>query len=91
MASTATFPPKEELAAEAFDYGWESAFKTRMHDLDQVPDSIEKLKRFIANFIDGRPAVPVLNTAIEADDGNPLLRDRVWAAWRQKNISNSKP
>jgi TetR/AcrR family transcriptional repressor of nem operon len=81
------FSSKEELAAEAFDYAWKSAFETRIHDLDQVPNSIEKLKRFIANFIDGRPAVPggcpVLNTAIEADDGNALLRDRVRAAWRE--------
>jgi TetR/AcrR family transcriptional repressor of nem operon len=81
------FSSKEELAAEAFDYAWKSAFETRIHDLEQVPNSIEKLKRFIANFIDSRPAVPggcpVLNTAVEADDGNPLLRDRVRAAWRE--------
>lgn len=80
------FSSKEELAAEAFDYAWRSAFQTRIHDLEQVPNSIDKLKRFIANFIDGRPAVPggcpVLNTATEADDGNLLLRERVRAAWR---------
>ena len=81
------FSSKEELAAEAFDYAWKSAFETRIHDLEQSPNSIEKLKRFIVNFINGRPAVPggcpVLNTAIEADDGNLLLRERVRAAWRE--------
>jgi TetR/AcrR family transcriptional regulator, transcriptional repressor for nem operon len=81
------FSSKEELAAEAFDYAWKSAFETRIHDLEQAPNSIEKLKRFIVNFINGRPAVPggcpVLNTAIEADDGNLLLRERVRAAWRE--------
>ena len=81
------FSSKEELAAEAFDYAWKSAFETRIHDLEQVPNSVEKLKRFIVNFINGRPAVPggcpVLNTAVEADDGNLLLRDRVRAAWRE--------
>src|SRR5258707_8692591 len=81
------FSSKEELAAEAFDYAWKSVFETRIHDLEQVPNSIEKLKRFIVNFINGRPAVPggcpVLNTAVEADDGNLLLRDRVRAAWRE--------
>jgi TetR/AcrR family transcriptional repressor of nem operon len=81
------FSSKEELAAEAFDYAWKSAFETRIHDLKQTPNSIEKLKRFIVNFINGRPAVPggcpVLNTAIEADDGNLLLRERVRAAWRE--------
>lgn len=81
------FSSKEELAAEAFDYAWKSAFETRMQDVEQVPNSIEKLRRFIANFIDRPSAVrggcPVLNTAVEADDGNPLLRERVRAAWRQ--------
>jgi TetR/AcrR family transcriptional regulator, transcriptional repressor for nem operon len=81
------FSSKEELAAEAFDYAWKSAFETRMHDLEQVPNSIDKLKRFIMNFIERRSSVPggcpVLNTAIEADDGNPLLRERARAAWHQ--------
>src|SRR5262249_6831866 len=81
------FSSKEELAAEAFDYDFKSAFETRMQDLERVPNGIEKLKRFIANFINGRPAAPggcpVLNTAIEADDGYPLLRERARAAWRQ--------
>lgn len=81
------FSSKEELAAEAFDYAWKSAFETRMQDLEQVPNSIDKLRRFIANFVERRSGVPggcpVLNTAIEADDGNPLLRERARSAWRQ--------
>ena len=28
------FSSKEELAAEAFDYAWKSAFETRMQDLE---------------------------------------------------------
>lgn len=80
------FSSKEELAAEAFDYAWKSTFETRMQHLERFPNSIEKLKRFIANFINNRSAVPggcpLLNTAIEADDGNPLLRERARAAWR---------
>jgi len=81
------FSSKEELAAEAFDYAWNLAFKTRTHDLEQITNSVEKLKQFITNFIERGSAVPggcpVLNTAIEADDGNPLLRDRVRKAWRE--------
>ena len=80
------FSSKEELAAEAFDYASKSTFETRMQDVERVPNSIEKLKRFIANFVNGRSAVPggcpLLNTAIEAHDGNPLLRERARAAWR---------
>jgi hypothetical protein len=46
VAFTATSPPRRSFAAEAFDYAWKSAFETRIHDLEQVPNSIEKLKRF---------------------------------------------
>lgn len=53
---------------------------TRMHDLDHVSNGVDKLKQFISNFVDRRPSVPggrpLLNTAIDADDGNPVLRER---------------
>jgi TetR/AcrR family transcriptional repressor of nem operon len=74
------FSTKEELAAEAFDYAWQAATDVGMHGLDFIPNSVDKLKRFISNFIDRRPSVPggcpLLNTAIDADDGNPILRER---------------
>ena len=80
------FSSKEELAAEAFDYTWEAAWKARMMHLDETANGIDKLKRFIANFIEYRPSVaggcPVLNTAVDADDGNPVLRARVEKALR---------
>jgi TetR/AcrR family transcriptional repressor of nem operon len=81
------FSAKEELAAEAFDYAWQAATDVRMEDLDSIPDSVDKLKRFITNFIERRPSVPggcpLLNTAIDADDGNPILRERARKALRQ--------
>ncbi len=81
------FSTKEELAAEAFDYAWQAATDVRMHDLDSIPNSIDKLKRFMSNFIDRRPAVPggcpLLNTAIEADNGNRVLRELARKALRQ--------
>jgi TetR/AcrR family transcriptional regulator, transcriptional repressor for nem operon len=81
------FSSKEELATEAFDYAWQAATDVRMHDLDCIPNSVEKLKRFIANFIKRRPAVPggcpLLNTAIDTDDGNPILRERARRALHQ--------
>lgn len=75
------FSSKEELAAEAFDYAWTMAFDARMDALDAIPNSVDKLRRFIANFVTPpRPLVPggcpLLNTAIDADDGNPVLRER---------------
>ncbi len=81
------FSTKEELAAEAFDYAWQAATDARMHDLDSVANSVDRLKRFMSNFIKRRPSVPggcpLLNTAIEADDGNPILRERARRALRQ--------
>jgi len=80
------FSSKEELAAEAFDYTWEAAWKARLLHVDEKANGIEKLKQFVANFVDYRSPVaggcPILNTAIDADDGNPVLRARVAKALR---------
>jgi TetR/AcrR family transcriptional regulator, transcriptional repressor for nem operon len=74
------FPSKEAVAAEAFDYAWEAAFQERVRDLDSIPNSVDRLKQLIANFGERRSAIaggcPLLNTAIEADDGSPVLRER---------------
>jgi TetR/AcrR family transcriptional repressor of nem operon len=78
------FASKEELAAEAFDYTWEAAWKARLLHVDEKANGINKLKQLIANFIERRSPVPggcpVLNTAVDADDGNPILRSRVGKA-----------
>jgi len=80
------FSSKEELAAEAFDYTWEAAWNARLLHVDEQANGIEKLKQLIANFADYRSPVaggcPILNTAIDADDGNPVLRARVAKALR---------
>src|SRR6266446_3250460 len=80
------FSSKEELAAEAFDYTWEAAWNARLLHVDEKANGIEKLKQLIANFVDHRSPVaggcPILNTAIESDDGNPVLRARVAKALR---------
>ena len=79
------FESKEELAAEAFDYAWTyTSNKRRIHFKD-TPDPIEQLKQHIANFVtrSGLPGgCPLLNTAVDADNGNPVLRDRVRKALR---------
>src|SRR5712692_229048 len=85
------FPSKEAVAVEAFDYAWHSAFAARMHDLDTISNGVDKLKQFMTNFVERRPSVPggcpLLNTAIDADDGNPILRERARRAlhqWRDR-------
>jgi TetR/AcrR family transcriptional regulator, transcriptional repressor for nem operon len=81
------FSSKDEVAAEAFDYAWQAALGARMHDLNVVPNSVDRLKRFVANFVERRSSVPggcpLLNTAIDADDGNPVLRERARKALRE--------
>jgi TetR/AcrR family transcriptional repressor of nem operon len=70
------FHNKEELAAEAFDAAWAQSSKARAGNLDQVSGSIEKLKLHIDNFVSKPPfagGCPLLNTAMDADDGNRAL------------------
>jgi TetR/AcrR family transcriptional repressor of nem operon len=80
------FSSKEELAAEAFDYTWEAAWNARLLHVDEKASGIEKLKQFIANSVDYRSPIaggcPILNSAMDADDGNPVLRARVAKALR---------
>ena len=80
------FSSKEELAAEAFDYAWQHALDLRMRDLDSVANKVDALKLFISNFIELHPHIPggcpLLNTAIDADDGNLILRQRARKALR---------
>jgi TetR/AcrR family transcriptional repressor of nem operon len=79
------FESKEELAAEAFDYAWNFASSKRRIHLDDLPNHADKIKQHIANFIarTGLPGgCPLLNTAVDADNGNPVLRERVRKALR---------
>ena len=79
------FSSKEELAGEAFDYAWQKAFTRRLEGLDEATDAVERLKKMIDNFVDIRTGLvpggcPLMNTAVEADDGNPVLRARARGA-----------
>lgn len=79
------FESKEELAAEAFDYAWSIASAKRRVHMDQIADPIAKLKQHVANFTtrSGLPGgCPLLNTAVDSDNGNPILRDKVRKALR---------
>src|ERR1700692_5155036 len=44
------FSSKEELAVEAFDFAWQAALEARMQDLDVVPNSVDRLQKFVAKF-----------------------------------------
>ena len=79
------FESKEELAAEAFDFAWQMAVSKRSANLDSIPNHVDRLKQHITNF-STRSSVPggcpLLNTAVDSDNGNPILRERVRKALR---------
>jgi TetR/AcrR family transcriptional regulator, transcriptional repressor for nem operon len=84
------FESKEELAAAAFDYAWETVTEPRRRGLDDCASSLEKLLLLVRNVVaPPQRAIPggcpLLNTAIENDDGNPVLREKARGAleeWR---------
>lgn len=79
------FESKEDLAAEAFDYAWSVACARRRVHLDTIPDPLNRLKQHFANFLTRSVlpgGCPLLNTAIDSDNGNPVLRDKVRKALR---------
>ncbi len=95
------FESKQELAEDAFDYAWNTALEARFAGIDEIPNAVDRLNRFIINFRERRTGLvpggcPLLNTAIEADDTNPQLRARVrkaldsWIARRQAIIQEGQ-
>ena len=73
------FGSKQELAGDAFDYAWKLAMDTRFEGTEEIPNTVDRLKQIVRNFRDRRTQLvpggcPLLNTAIDSDDGNPKLR-----------------
>jgi TetR/AcrR family transcriptional regulator, transcriptional repressor for nem operon len=88
------FASKEELAAEVFRYSWTRAAALRREGLDEVQGAVEKLRYLVRRFADTTGPIaggcPLLNTAIESDDGNALLRGLVHAGikdWKKRLCS----
>ena len=88
------FSSKEELAAKAFDYAWQETLDARIHDLDSISNTVDRLKKLVANFVERRGIIPggcpLLNTAIDTDDGNSVLREHARKAlrgWRDYLVS----
>jgi TetR/AcrR family transcriptional regulator, transcriptional repressor for nem operon len=72
------FESKQELAGEAFDHAWKLAMDARFEGTQQIPNTVDRLKQIVRNFRDRTGIVPggcpLLNTAVDSDDGNPQLR-----------------
>jgi TetR/AcrR family transcriptional repressor of nem operon len=85
------FKSKEELALAAFDFAWADVSHGRTRGLEEIEDPVLRVEAFIRNFAERKPALrggcPLLNTAIDADDGNIALRARARTAlegWRTR-------
>jgi len=80
------FSTKEELAAEAFRYSLSKSMKLRTDNLDRSHGALQTLRAFIERFVETttflRGGCPLLNTAVDADDGNPVLRELAREAFR---------
>ena len=81
------FESKEELAGDAFDHAWKVAMDARFQRTEEILDTVDRLKQIVRNFRDRRTGLvpggcPLLNTAIDSDDGNPRLRAKARQALR---------
>jgi AcrR family transcriptional regulator len=85
------FPNKEELAVEALRFALAQNVKLRTPSKDGTSGAIERLRAVIGKFVT-EPSViaggcPLMNTAIDADDGNPALRHLALTgigSWRKR-------
>jgi TetR/AcrR family transcriptional regulator, transcriptional repressor for nem operon len=72
------FESKEELAAEAFKFAISEAFRVRRVGADAIENRLERIKYLVRRFVDVPSPVPggcpMMNAAIDSDDGNPVLR-----------------
>ncbi|OLB32979.1 MAG: TetR/AcrR family transcriptional regulator [Acidobacteria bacterium] len=86
------FESKQQLAAEAFDYAWKLALDTRLEGTQSISNTVDRLQQIVRNFRDRRAGLvpggcPLLNTAIDSDDGNPRLREkarRALGSWLER-------
>ena len=89
------FGSKQELAGEAFDHAWKMAIDARFEGTEKISNTVDRLKQIVRNFRDRRAGLvpggcPLLNTAIDSDDGNPQLRAKARRAlgrWLDRLIS----
>src|SRR5580692_9272958 len=81
------FDSKQELAGEAFEHAWKLAMDARFEGVEKIPNAVDRLRQGLRNFQEGRSGLvpggcPLLNTALESDDGNPELRRKARQALR---------
>ena len=86
---------KEEIAIAAFDHAVQTVYNTIKERTAVIENSLDKLKAVVYFYrerildppVEG--GCPIQNTAVEADDANPVLRDKALAAieeWKRRII-----
>lgn len=91
------FNTKEEIAIAAFDEAVASVWKEIKERTNVIDNSLDKLKAVVYFYKERilNPPVeggcPIQNTAVDTDDGNPALREKVKGVIKlwQKNIINN--
>jgi TetR/AcrR family transcriptional repressor of nem operon len=72
------FESKEELATEALSYALGRSVRSRTDDLTHIEGALAKLRFFVQRFVETPSLMPggcpLMNAAIDNDDGNPALR-----------------
>jgi TetR/AcrR family transcriptional repressor of nem operon len=85
------FENKEELACEVFRYSLQRVFEARGITQEESGSAVTRLRGMVERFVEVPSPLPggcpLLNTAVDADDGNPALRKLVRDAlgdWKRK-------
>jgi len=90
------FKDKNEVAVEAFRYNFKFQSEQIRQKIDKENNAIDKLLVFLNHYrtafkpIFNNGGCAVLNTAVDADDGNDLLKEEVIKTihqWHQRFVS----
>ncbi len=72
------FSSKEELAAECLKYSLALVFQARSGNAEHIPNAIDRLRYLVDRFVSTpsplKGGCPLMNAAVDSDDGDPQLR-----------------
>jgi TetR/AcrR family transcriptional regulator, transcriptional repressor for nem operon len=72
------FSSKQELAAECLKYSLALVFRARAGNAGHIPNAIDKLRYLVDRFVSTpsplKGGCPLMNAAVDSDDGDPQLR-----------------
>lgn len=90
------FKDKNEVAVEAFKYNFKFQSEQIVQKINQEKNAIDKLLVFLNHYrtafrsIFNNGGCAILNTAVDSDDGNDLLKDEVIKTiynWHQRIVT----